>query len=296
MAEAVRNARVLLSTWDPVPMTAELLDQCPHLELIVYAAGSVRPLVTDELRRRNITVCSAIHLNARSVAEFMLGLTLMSLKNVFHIQARIREGGRPAWLGHDKTRLRGYYGAKIGLLGYGHVTREFCTLLRPFDFELLIHDPYISEQEAAELGAKLRPMEEIMACCDVVSLHHADLPENRHMIHGGNLGLLKPGATFINTARGSLVDEEALARRLERGDITAILDVTDPEPPAADNPLYRLSNCILTPHIAGATGSEVERFGEFVIREVENWLAGRPLENPVDLNAVAEPDHSRTKA
>jgi phosphoglycerate dehydrogenase-like enzyme len=232
-------------------------------------------------------VTSAIHLNSRSVAEFVVGLILMALKNVFPVHRDIQSSGRSAWLAHDKTKLPGYYHTRVGLLGYGHVAREVAALLGHFDFDLYLSDPYASAAQAEDLGARLASEDELMATCDVVSLHHADIPANRGMINRENLRLLKPGATFINTARGALVNEEDLAERLQQGDITAFLDVTYPEPPAEDSLLYRLPNCILTPHIAGATGSEVNRFGEYVVREVRNWIAGRPLENPVDLKMVS---------
>jgi phosphoglycerate dehydrogenase-like enzyme len=286
LRESLKGAQILLSTWGARPLTKELLDLAPDLELVVYAAGSVKHLVTPELIERGITVCSAVHLNARPVAEFTLGIILVALKDLLGFNRRLRRLGPEGWR-LDPERFRGgYYGSRVGLLGYGRVSAQLIDLLRPFDLEIWLSDPHLSRSEIRELGARPGTLEEVMAACDVVSLHHGDTPENRGMINRRNLALLSAGAHFINTSRGQLVVEEDLVERLEKGDITAYLDVTDPEPPAPGHPFYSLSNCVLTPHIAGSLGREVHRMGEYAVREVRNWLQGRELENPVDLSTV----------
>ncbi|MFO7781103.1 MAG: NAD(P)-dependent oxidoreductase, partial [Spirochaetia bacterium] len=180
----------------------------------------------------------------------------------------------------------GYYGSRVGILGYGRISRRLIELLRPFDLEVCLEDPFVSAEEARELGVHLSSLEEIMASCDVVTLHHANTPENRNLIGARAVELLKPGARFINTARGGLVDEAALIARLRRGDITAFVDVTEEEPPPPDHPFFALPNCVLTPHIAGSMGDEIHRLGAYCVREVKNWATGVPLENPVDLSSI----------
>ncbi len=283
---AIRDARVLIGSWSPARLTAPLLDTCPDLELIVYAGGSIKTFYTDEIPRRGITVCSAVEENARPVAEFVLGLILTSLKNVFSYHTRFLTDGGSAWHRDPGGFEGGYYGSRVGILGYGRISRRLISLLRPFELDVCLEDPFVSEEEARELGVRLASLEEIMAICDVVTLHHANTPQNRNLIDRRALELLKPGARFINTARGGLVDEGALVARLRKGDITAFVDVTEEEPPPTDHPFFELPNCVLTPHIAGSMGNEIHRLGAYCVREVRNWARGAPLENPVDLSSI----------
>jgi len=288
VAKSIRGAHVVISAWGAYPFTSALLSGCPDLELVVYAGGSIRHLATDCLRKQNPTVCTAVHMNARPVAEYTLGIILASLKDVFTWNERLKRAGPEAWQREEETFAAGYYGSRVGLLGYGRVTERLIRLLAPFQLNVLLQDPHLSEDDAQALGAELASVDEIMAACDVISLHHAATEANRHLINRRNLHLMKAGARLINTARGSLIHEDALVERLRFGDVSAYLDVTDPEPPRAGHPFFDLPNCILTPHVAGSIGREAYRLGDYCLREVENWLAGRTLENRVDLSELDE--------
>ena len=283
--ENVRDARVVLSTWGAVPYEADLLSVCPDLALVTYGAGSVKGFLTDALIAADVAVCSAVHLNAQPVAEFTLGLIFTALKNVFMHHHAFLENGRDAWSVNKRTYIGGYYRTKIGVLGFGQVSRQLLELLKRFDFEILLEDPYVSAEDAREHGARKAEIDEIMETCDVVTLHHADIPKNENMINAERLRLMKDGARFINTSRGRLVNEADLADELATGRIWAFLDVTYPEPPAEDSPLYRMKNCVITPHIAGSVGTECFRMGDYCLREVENWIHGRAFENRLDLAA-----------
>ena len=285
---SLEGARVILSTWGAHPLTPAILDLCPDLELVVYAAGSVKGFLTPEFIHRGIPVCSAVHLNAQPVAEFTLGMILMALKQVFARNEELHRRGPDAWHKERADAPGGYYHSRVGLLGYGRITALLLPLLANFELDVYLNDPYLSDDEVRARGVQPASLEEIMASCEVVSLHHANTPANRNLINAANLGLLRPGAHFINTSRGQLVNEFDLVDRLRTGDITAYLDVTYPEPPEAGHPFYSLPNCILTPHVAGSLGREVHRMGDYALREVENWLAGRPLENRIDLETVFE--------
>lgn len=284
--QSLEGAKIIVATWGAHPLTEALLRSCPDLELVVYAAGSVKGLVTPAFVAREIPICSAVHLNARPVAEFVFGLVLLSLKDLFGFNRSLRRLGPTGWNFDMRGFTGGAYGTTVGLLGYGRVTSELLPRLRTLDINILLEDPHLSAQEIRELGAEPAGVEEIMRRADVVSLHHGDTVPNRGMIGAKELELLRPESHFINTARGRLVDEAALVERLRRGDITAYLDVTYPEPPPEGHPFYSLENCILTPHIAGSLGRETYRMGDYAVREVEHWLKGQPLENQLDLNEV----------
>ena len=154
-------------------------------------------------------------------------------------------------------------------------------LLRPFDLRVLLYDPFVTAAEAARLGVEPVGLDELCARADVVSVHAPQLPETHHMISARELSLMRTGSTLINTARGSLIDEAALLREVVPGRLHAVLDVTDPELPPADSPLYELPNVLLTPHVAGSLGNELHRMTDHSLDELERYARGRPFADPV---------------
>jgi len=151
-----------------------------------------------------------------------------------------------------------------------------------FDFTVLVSDPFVQNGDPVLAGAELVDLDTLMARSDVVSIHAPSLPTTRAMIGARQLGLMKDGAGFINTARGALVDEAALIAELQTGRIHAVIDVTDPEIPGRGSPLYDLPNVFLTPHVAGAVGTERLRLGQMVIEEVERFVAGVKMEFEIE--------------
>jgi len=281
------GSRVVLGTWWCGELTPRVLDRHPDLELIVHGAGSIKPFYNSAIAERGIKVCSAVHINAQPVAEFCLGNILAALKDLCGWKNKlIADGREDGWNLLRYEFIGGYYKTKIGLIGFGEISKQLMKLLKGFDFEVFISSKYFSEEDEKEYGAKQASMEWIMENCEVISLHSANTSVNRHMINGDNLKLMKDGAIFINTARGALVNERDLVHSLRTQKITAYLDVTDPEPPSLDHPFYELPNCYLTPHISGSTSFEVYRLGDYVLREIENFLANRPLENELCLEQV----------
>ena len=284
-AALIAGADVVMGTWGTAPFSAAVLSAAPDLKLVIYGAGSVKGFVTPELVERGVTVLSAAHINAIPVAEFVLGVILVSLKGVLKLSAKLRSDGPRAWK-RDEHVAPGYYGTTVGLLGLGKVSRHLLRLLGNFDFNVLVEDPYLTMEEADRLGVRKSTLEEVMAESDVISLHHANVPINWGMINGEALARMKPGATLINTSRGRLVDEDALVDALQTRDITAYLDVTHPEPPEANHAFYTLPNCILTPHVAGSYAAEVERMGAWAVEQLDRALAGESLDGVVDLSRL----------
>jgi phosphoglycerate dehydrogenase-like enzyme len=178
-------------------------------------------------------------------------------------------------------------GRVIGVVGASRIGWRVITRLVAAGYRVLVADPYLDPARAAELGAELTDLDEVCRRCDVLTLHAPALPETLHLIDERRLGLLPSGAVVINTARGSLVDTEALARACATGRIDACLDVTDPEPLPAGHPLFGLANVWITPHLAGVQGSEVRRLGEFAVAEVERFVAGEPLLGAVYADQLA---------
>jgi phosphoglycerate dehydrogenase-like enzyme len=172
----------------------------------------------------------------------------------------------------------GVFGETVGLIGAGMVARALIDLLRPFELRVLVHDPYLGASEAADLGVERAELIELFERSFVISNHLPNLPHLSGVLHGRLFEGMREGATFINTGRGAQVVEPDLIRVLrQRQDLTALLDVTFPEPPEADSPLYELPNVQLSGHIAGSMNDEVVRLADYAIEEFLRWERGEPL-------------------
>jgi phosphoglycerate dehydrogenase-like enzyme len=269
------EVQVILSGWGGPYLDAPFLAALPRLEAVFYAAGTVRGLVTDAFWERDISICSAWGANAVPVAEFTLAQIILCLKHTYQ-RSRATCAARDHVTGGVPP---GNYGSRVGLIGLGMIGRMVAELLQAvLKVEVCAYDPVARPATAAALGVTLVELDALFRECDVVSLHAPSLESTRGMITGQHFGSMKPGASFINTARGAIVREpEMLAVLQARPDLFAVLDVTDPEPPAPDSPLYNLPNVFLTPHIAGSNGRECWRMGEYMLAEVRRFLAGEAL-------------------
>ncbi|MHB1008187.1 MAG: hydroxyacid dehydrogenase [Propionibacteriaceae bacterium] len=285
----LRRADVLITGWGCPVIDAAVLEDAPRLRLVAHAAGSVKGHLSRAVWERGIQVTTAAQANAGPVADYTLAFILLAGKRAFAAarQLAVAQGD------FDKSSLPtdvGNYGTTVGIIGASRVGRLVLERLRPFRFEVLLASPELTSEQAAELGAALVPLDELMSRSTVVSLHAPVLDETRGMIGRAQLAAMPNGATFINTARGALVDHDALRDETASGRISAVLDVTDPEPLPTGDPLFGLPNVILTPHIAGSMGNELSEMGEYAVREVQRFAAGEPLAYPVtirDLDTTA---------
>ncbi|MFF8913397.1 hydroxyacid dehydrogenase [Streptomyces sp. NPDC015032] len=280
VAAALADAEVLFTCWGATPLTAEVLAAAPRLRAVVHAAGSVKHHITDACWERGIAVTSAAGANALPVAEFTLAAILFANKRVLHSADRYRAlRTEHDWLA--ELDGSGNYRRTVGVVGASRIGRRVIELLRPFDLDVLLYDPYVDGAQAARLGVRLTSLDELCTNSSVVSVHAPQLPETHHMIGAAQLSAMATGTTLINTARGSLVDEEALLPELTSGRLHAVLDVTEPELPPAHSPLYELPNVLLTPHVAGSLGNELHRMADEALDELERYVQGRPFADPV---------------
>jgi phosphoglycerate dehydrogenase-like enzyme len=287
-ADALAAAEVLITGWGCPRLDADVLVQAPRLRTVLHAAGSVRALVSEALWARGITVVSAVTGNAVPVAEYTLAMILLAGKDAFAHRERYRT--THAYPSPAETAATGNLGRRVGIIGASRVGRRLLELLRPFDFAVSLYDPYVDTAEAAALGAQSLPLEDLLRGSDIVSLHAPDIPGTYRMLDRDRLALIRDGGLLINTSRGALVDPDALAEELVSGRLSAVLDVTEPEPLPAGSPLYTLPNVFLTPHIAGSLGNELERLGRIVVDELERLTAGLSFAHQVrhaDLARVA---------
>ena len=271
----LREAQFIFSGWGAPRMDAAFLAAAPRLEAVFYGAGSTSYFTTDAFWEREIVLTGAAAANAMPVAEYTLGVILLSLRHFWSYSLHAKAGG--AW--GDQTRpMPGGFQCTVALIGCGMIARRVIELLRPFDLKCLVFDPYLDAFEAEKLGVTRCSVEEAFSLGDVVSLHAPCKPETEGMIAGAHFRLMKKGATFINTARGAIVREtEMTDALLARPDLTAVIDVCNHEPPLPHSPLLTLKNVVLTPHIAGSHSAEIRRMGRFMVEELDRYLRKEPL-------------------
>lgn len=274
-AAALRGVEAVFSTWGMLNLTPPQLARLPALKAVFYAAGSVRDFA-PALLARDILVMSAWAANAISVAEFTVGQIVLANKGYFrNARAAARPETRP-----QAVPGKGNFGETVALLGAGQIGRAVISLLRTYVLRVIVWDPFLSAADATALGVeKVETLDEAFRRGLVVSNHLANLPATRGLLRAEHFSAMRPNATFINTARGAiLVGADLIAVLRQRPDLSALLDVTDPEePPAPDSPLYALPNVHLTSHIAGATGDEVARMADYAIADFLAWEHGQPL-------------------
>lgn len=276
--DLLARAEVLLGHWGCPPIDGQVLDRAPDLGLISYAAGAVKATIAPEVFGR-VRVTSGAVANAAPVAEFTLAMILLANKDVLWTREVLRD---PGLLGARRPRATevGNWDKTVGVVGASLIGRHVIDLLRPFPvLRVVVYDPFLSAEDAAMLGVERVELGDLCARSDVVSIHAPDLPTTRNMIGADELAAMKDGATLINTARGRLVDHDALIAHAHR--ISSVLDVTHPEPLPADHPLRTCPTVFLTPHVAGSQGSELHRLAEHAIEEIRRFAAGEPARHGV---------------
>ena len=257
----LKDVEVIFSTWGMMNFTDEQLDRMPNLKAVFYGAGATdyfaRPLLA-----RGIKVISAWKANAIPVAEFVLAQIILSMKNYFSNN----------W--NNKFAGPGCYGETVALIGAGAISSTLQEMLKVLNLNVLVI-PSRPERRTVSL-------EEAFRTAYVVSNHLPNREDNQKVLTKELFASMRQGATFINTGRGAQVDEAGLIEVLKaRPDLTALLDVTFPEPPEAGSELYTLPNVRLTSHIAGSLNDEVHRMADYVIGDYLHFAAGEPLEHEV---------------
>lgn len=273
----IADADIVISSWDTAKLDAEIMTKAKKLKLLAHAAGSVKPVVSDELFKQGVKVTSSAAAISYGVAEFCLGMILMAPKRVFWTAQETKKGNWQEGLKVFNGPFE-IYGQKIGVIGASHVGKHLIRLLHNFNCDIILYDPYCSPEQAQELGViKTETLEELFSQCRIVSLNAPSTPQTENMIRGEHFKLLQDGSVFINTARGAIVNEQEMIEELKKERFIACLDVTEPEPPAEDSPLRSLPNVVLTPHEAGVIAENMARLGTFVANEIEAFINNKPF-------------------
>ncbi len=267
----------IFSTWGMPALTeTQIKEIFPALKRVFYAAGSVQPFARPFLAC-GVEVYSAWGANGISVAEYTVAQIILACKGFFTLSALVKQKERGE-AERIKRSFPGVYGERVGLIGCGMIGSIVAEMLKRYSMEVLVYDPFLSDERAEQLGVRKAELGEIFSTCSVVSNHLANKKETVGMLRYEHFAAMRPYSSFINTGRGAQVVEDDLVRALrEREDITAILDVTYPEPAEYSHPFYSLPNCVLTPHIAGSIlPSDQVRMVEYMIEEYENCKNGLP--------------------
>ncbi len=266
----------IFSTWGMIHFSEEEIRKIfPSLKAVFYAAGSVQDFASDFLNC-GVKVFSAWAANAIPVAEFTLAQILLSSKGYFPL-SYMQSKGKIEAAEKIKDNFPGNFDISVGIIGAGMIGKLVMELLKPFRIKPLVYDAFLSAEEIASFGGEKAELADIFENCNIISNHLANKQQTRGILNGALFEKMRPYSTFINTGRGAQVVEDELAAVLKkRKDITALLDVTYPEPPAPEHDFYKLDNCFLTPHIAGSSGKEIARMGEYMVEAYKQFRGNMP--------------------
>ena len=276
------QVEVIFTTWGMPSFTVEQIKTClPNLKIVFYGAGSVQHFAKPFLEC-GIRVCCAAMANAIPVAEYTFAQMMLATKGMFQASKKYKKNISGARSHINKCA--GNYKSNIGIVGVGAIGSMIAEKLKNTECEVLAYDPFISSERAAEINVRLVDLKTLFAECDVISNHLANKVELNNIFNDDLFSLMKPNATFINTGRGMQVNEAHLAKALRRSKHrTALIDVIKNENAPFLSPLFWAKNAIMTPHIAGSTGGEVVRMGDYMISDMDRFSKGETLNYEVTL-------------
>ncbi|MBA2284736.1 MAG: hydroxyacid dehydrogenase, partial [Ktedonobacteraceae bacterium] len=269
------------------PVTDVVLDASPNLKVVGVARGGPVNIDLAAASDRGITVITAPARNAEAVADLTLAFLVMLARRVAFGLDYIRSGGRMGDSAFEGAQFFGneLRGHTLGLVGCGNVGMRVASRAAAFGMAIVVYDPYVAPAQLESQGMKVLELEALLACADFVSLHARVTPETVNLFNADRFARMKRGAFFINTARETLVDEQALCAALASGSLAgAALDVLRPWPEGTTNPLVSLPNIIITPHIGGATYEAALRGVSILAEQLGQYAAGQPMQHAVNLD------------
>lgn len=279
LIERIADAEIVINIRSSCHFTDHVLARCPRLKLVSIWGTGTDNIDLGAAARRGVTVTNTPGVSAVSIAEHCLALMLAAARNIPRVDAQVRQG---QWPRGGSSQM---HGKTLGIIGLGAIGRQLARIGKGIGMKVIAWTMHPKPALAGELGAELVERDELLRTSDVVSLHLRLSPETRGWLGRREIGLLKPTAIFINTARGAIVDEAALIEALrERRVAGAGIDVYETEPLPPGHALTKLDNVVLTPHSAGVTPEALEAGLSLSVENIWNFLAGRPS------NVVAGPE------
>lgn len=287
LARQLKGVDICFTGWDTHPLDEQVLEKADRLKIVAHTGGTVANIATPALYAKGVRVISGNEVYALSVAEGAIAYMLLALRRLPHYMNVLKTEG---W--HNQTWYNeGLLNQTVGIIGFGAISRHLIRLLKPFDVRIKVSSAHLTSEQAEALGVKKADLGEVLQTSRIVSLHSANTPQNRHLIGRAELALLQDGALFVNTARGAIVDEQALAKELRTGRIMAVLDVFECEPLSMDSPLRGLENTLLIPHMAGPTMDRRPVVVQQLAQNIQSWLDGGHM--PLEISAQRAQSMSR---
>lgn len=280
-----KDVDYIFSTWGMPALDEDYIkSNLPNLKAVFYSAGSVQNFSRPFLNC-GIKVFSAWAANAIPVAEYTVAQIILANKG--YMSHALNYTTPSYHKDSSRRKYPGNYGCSVGIIGAGMIGRYVIKLLKNYNLKVMVFDPFLTDDKAAELGVIKADLATIFSECQTISNHVANNAQTVGMLNYDLFKLMKPNAVFINTARGAQVVEPDLIRALtEEPGRFALLDVTAPEPPKENSQLYSLPNCILTPHVAGSFNDEVHRMSEYMYDEFKHLINNEPYNYSVTLEML----------
>lgn len=271
LIERLQPADILLNSRGSLSIPEHVLSACPKLKMIAVCGIGFDAIDLNTADRQNIVVSNIPGRTADLVAEHALALMLATARRLGTMTRHLKAGEWPNELG---VSLRG---RRIGIVGTGNIGTSLIALCQALQMEVVAWSFHPDPDKAERLGFQYLPLEELLSTSDVVSLHLRLTEQSHHLINAERLKLMKASAILINTARGAVVDTNALADALHNGKLFgAGLDIFETEPIAADNPLRHCDNVVLTPHSADQTQEGLDLLTQGCVDNIRAFLAGQP--------------------
>jgi D-3-phosphoglycerate dehydrogenase / 2-oxoglutarate reductase len=254
--------------------TAALIREAKNLRVIGRSGVGYESVDIAAATERKIPVVFTPGLGARAVAEAAVAYMFALCKNIPYWDRQVKSGN---WTSRFESRPRDLDGATLGIVGFGNIGRHLARMVMPFEVKVLVYDPYAESSKAAELGVRLTSLEKLIANSDFISLHAPQTPETIGMINRDLLRQLKRGAFLINLARGALIENlHILHEALEDGRLAGVaLDVFEPEPPDESHPIFKLCNCLTSPHVLGTSDGAMREVFRSMAEDMVAVLSGR---------------------
>ncbi len=269
-------------------VTKDVIEAGKKLKIIGRAGVGVDNIDLKTATERGIIVVNAPGGNTISAAELTLGLLFAVARKIPQADKSVKEGKweRKKFMG---VELRG---KTIGIIGLGRIGYEVAKRVRALEMNILAYDPYVSEERAKSVGAKLVSLEELLRNSDFITIHVPKTKETENLISEREFEMMKDGVYIINAARGGIVNEKALYEAIVKGKVAgAALDVYEKEPPDPNNPLLKLDNVVTTPHIGASTKEAQLSVGMIIAEEFINFAKGLPVKNAVNLPRVGPEEY-----
>ena len=286
----IRDVDGCIISWGSPKISPKVLENANRLKIIGHVAGSIKPYICKEVFEKGIIVINAASEIAKSVAEYTLAMMMNSLTRIPQYIFSMKQGCERDFRRENMFYTRDLRDKNIGIIGFGNVARELIKLLKPFNVNIMVYDPYVDISVFRKMGVKRVSLKEVLSKSDIVTVHAASTSETYHMISEKELSLMKDGSILIYSSHGGIVDQKALIKEVERGRIYAVLDTFEEEKYgkwlSQDSILRKLDNVYLTPHIAGPTGERRRKLFGVIVRDFKRYFDGKMPKNVVKYSSL----------